>query len=371
MNSVRSLYIHFPFCRHLCNYCDFYKKIPVEKDVEEFQLLFEKMVGRHKDLLKQNHFDMGELETLYIGGGTPSLWGSNGAQFLKSLFEKEKISLASQGEFTLEVNPGTYTEEGIQKWREFGINRFSLGVQSLRSDYLKVLDRVHSLEDVFKTLSYFNELKVEFSVDFMLGLPWSEDKKRDIIAELNQILEFSPNHISLYILTAKKSYPHKDYLPEEDFLEKEYLLVAEHLKSLGFNHYEVSNFAKPGKESCHNLKYWQGESVAALGPSAVGFLKEVNLRYKWKTSSAQFQPEVLDEEAKALEKLYLGLRIQEGIIKNEHFSEEELTKLEPLFENWHRDSLASLTNERVVLTSRGLLILDGLMEQIFSALKSL
>lgn len=311
---------------------------------------------------------MKNLESLYIGGGTPSLWGTEGAQFLGELFERLSINLDDAGEFTLEVNPGAYTREAIQKWKDLGVNRFSLGIQSLRADYLKILDRVHSVEEVMDTLKFFKESKFNFSVDFMLGLPWSRDKKRNIIEELKEILDFNPDHISLYILTAKASYPHRDHLPQEDFLEEEYLSVAEHLKAKGYLHYEVSNFSKPSKESRHNLKYWQGESVAAIGPSGSGFLKESKLRYKWKTSQASFQEECLSEESLALEKLYLGLRLKTGIILSEHFSEKDQSKLTPLFLRWQQEDLCRFkeSQDHLALTSRGLLVLEGLLSQIFS-----
>lgn len=368
-NKVTSLYIHFPFCRHLCNYCDFYKKIPEGNDLDTFELLFVKMWERHKDFLFKNNFEMNELKTLYIGGGTPSLWGERGSNFLADLFEREGIKLPNDVEFTLEVNPGTWTMESISSWQNIGVNRFSLGIQSLRTDYLKILDRVHSVEDVFKTLEFFNSINAAFSVDFMLGLPWSESKNRAIIEELEEILAYKPEHLSLYILTAKASYPHKADLPEDDFLEKEYIRVADELKKRGFGHYEVSNFSYKGKESRHNLEYWKGGSVAAIGPSSVGFLSGKNLRYKWKTSAADFSIEELSQEEASLEKLYLGLRISEGIKLQDHFSSLELEKLIPRFEEWQKDHLAVFDKNtcHLAMTSRGYLVLDGLLNQIFSA----
>jgi oxygen-independent coproporphyrinogen-3 oxidase len=325
---------------------------------------------RNKALLHGNGCEITKLKTLYIGGGTPSLWGERGASFLKDLFNAEGVELAKDCEFTLEVNPGTWTSESIRAWKAIGVSRFSLGIQSLRSDYLKILDRVHSVEDVFETLEYFNSIEAAFSVDFMLGLPWSESKERHIENELNEILKFKPEHLSLYILTAKGGYPHKKELPEDDFLEKEYLKVAELLKARGFDHYEVSNFALKGKESRHNLQYWRGGSVAAVGPSGVGFLSEEALRYKWKTSDAVPVLENLNQDEVALEKLYLGLRIHDGIFLKDHFNTHQLAKLVPLFKSWDNEGLALYHDDlgSLVLTSRGYLVLDGLINQIFTRL---
>jgi len=340
--------------------------VPKGNDLNEFHTFFDEMVSKHKEFLLENHYEMDTLDTLYIGGGTPSLWGKAGAEYLRQLFLREQITLSESCEFTLEVNPGTWTEESITAWKELGVSRFSLGIQSLRADYLKILDRVHNVEDVFDTLTYFNKIGAAFSVDFMLGLPWSVSRERDILSELKEILSFEPEHLSLYILTAKGGYPHKKNLPEEDFLEEEYLKVAEYLKSIGYKHYEVSNFAKPGKESRHNLNYWKTSSVGALGPSAVGFLSDAKKRYKWKTSSAEFALEELDSEAMALERLYLGLRVDSGIEKSDHFSDEEKVALVPVFQRWQAEGLAKDSDDRVKLTSKGLLVLDGLVQQLFS-----
>lgn len=326
------------------------------------------MMKKNQELFESHSLEMKSLETLYIGGGTPSLWGERGASFLNECFKDYGISLSGEGEFTLEVNPGSWTREGIKEWQNFGINRFSLGIQSLRGDYLKLLDRVHSVEDVFETLEYFKKIQASFSVDFMLGLPWSHEKERNILEELEEILAYGPEHLSLYILTAKGGYPHKEFLPDEVFIESEYLKVAKHLKNQGYSHYEVSNFSKPGKESLHNKRYWQSRSVASLGPSAVGFLATEQLRYKWKVTKAEYEEELLSEESFKLEKLYMGLRIDEGIFIKDHFSPREAERLEPLLHNWCKEgfSVFDRDNDHLKLTSHGFLILDGLMQQLFS-----
>jgi oxygen-independent coproporphyrinogen III oxidase len=365
VNRVESLYIHFPFCRHLCNYCDFYKKIPKSReDLTPFEQSLDAQLEKHKEIFSQKH-KWSPLETLYIGGGTPSLWGKRGALFLKDLFEKHEISLKEEGEFTLEVNPGTWTEEGLNSWQEFGINRFSLGVQSLRSDYLKILDRVHSIEDVHNTLKYFSNNKLHFSVDFMLGLPWSQSKKRNIIEELEEIFQYDPEHLSLYILTAKGGYPFKKDLPEDDLLESEFLSVSDRLKKEGYEHYEVSNFAKKGAASKHNLRYWRCESVAALGASAVGFLKEDNLRYKWLVNGINFSEEKLNNDEIFLERLYMGLRISEGIKPKDLFDKKHEDEITQLLNEWTLTGLGHGGWGAYSLSSKGFLILDSLLEKLY------
>ena len=334
-------------------------------DVGLFEKQFIAMFDKHQSFLRQNQSKLKDLETLYIGGGTPSLWGERGAKFLTNLFQKHEINLLDDGEFTLEVNPGTWTEEGIRAWQKFGVNRFSLGIQSLRSDYLKVLDRVHSVEDVLDTLTYFNKRDLNFSVDFMLGLPKSEMMNRDVLSELEEILQFSPQHISLYILTAKSNYKLIDELPNELFLEKEFLAVASYLKERGFDHYEVSNFAKPGQESIHNLRYWQSKSVAALGPSAVGLLSDEGIRYKWKARGAELETELLNPEQLNLERLYMAMRTNLGFGPSKFFKAHR-EPVEKILKEWQREGLGAGSYDHFCLNSKGLLILDSLIERLLN-----
>ncbi len=321
------------------------------------------MLDKHQGLLLQNNLEMSELRTLYIGGGTPSLWGERGATFLKNQFSKRGISLSSEGEFTLEVNPGTWDDEGIEAWKDFGINRYSLGVQSLRTDYLKLLDRVHSVEDVLETLTYFNKHQYNFSVDFMLGLPRSKTMKRTVLKELEEILAFNPNHISLYILTAKSNYKFKGELPDENFLEEEFLGVANFLSNLGYSHYEVSNFAKNGFESEHNLSYWKSESVGALGPSAVGLLSEEKLRYKWKPKGAELEIEKLTHEQFQLESLYMSMRTNRGFKPEDLFPGKD-DAVSPVLRDWVNNGLGRGDFNEFYLSSKGMLVLDGLIDRL-------
>lgn len=361
---IKSLYLHYPFCKNLCNYCDFYKGLPSPELEDQFEDLFKSMFEKHDEILRDQNCTWSSLSTLYIGGGTPSLWGEKGAKLLSQELKKRQINLEKDCEFTIEVNPGDWDRESIDAWMKIGVNRFSVGIQSLDSTFLKVLDRVHSIDEVYETLELFKELNVNYSVDFMLGLPFSKQYKRDVIKELEEILEYGPTHISLYILTVKDNYKHFEDLPDDEFIEREYLSVSEYLKSKGFDHYEVSNFAKTqelDRRSKHNLNYWRMESVAAIGPSATGFLADRKYRYKWKTKSDDIITEVLSDKEYLMEKLYMSLRINEGLDIN-FFNDEKLKDL--AFDLEKRD-LAQVVNEKIILTSKGFLILDSIMDNIF------
>ncbi len=362
---IDSLYLHFPFCAHLCNYCDFYKKVSQNKeyDYQVFENYLEKSFLVHQNLMNEHGYSWAPLKTFYIGGGTPSLWGERGKLFLENFFKKHNLSLAKDCEFTLEVNPGAWTDESLSAWRKFGANRFSLGVQSLDASMIRFLDRVHSIDDVYETLNYFKKNQLNFSMDFMLGLPFSEGEKRDVILELTKALEYSPSHFSVYILTVKDNYKFYKNLPEEEWISREFLLVADFLKNAGFNHYEVSNFAKQNKESIHNLNYWKSKTVAALGPSATGFLADLKYRYKWQVGAPEFIPEQLNNEEFRLEQLYMALRSNIGIKLSDYVNDAKRQQV--LLKKWSDLGYIDSNSNQVHLNSKGFLFLDSILANIF------
>jgi oxygen-independent coproporphyrinogen-3 oxidase len=362
---IDSLYLHFPFCAHLCNYCDFFKRVSSDKayDYELFHQYLENSFQVHQSLMNEHGYSWKLLKTFYIGGGTPSLWGKEGKIFLEIFFNTHHLELASDCEFTLEVNPGAWTDDVLLAWRELGANRFSLGVQSLNKVMIRFLDRIHSIEQVYETLEYFKKEKLNFSMDFMLGLPFSEENKRDVIAELTEALKYNPSHFSVYILTVKDNYPYYKNLPSEEWIAEEFLNVANFLKSHGFIHYEVSNFAKPEKESRHNLNYWKSSTVAAFGPSATGFFSSEKLRYKWKVGSPEADLEKLNEEEFNLEKLYMGLRSSEGIVLSDYIPKE--SKRQELLKYWDDLGYLAECGPVLKLSTKGFLFLDSIIQNIF------
>ena len=141
MKKISSLYLHFPFCRHLCNYCDFYKhKLESQDQIKDFENLLDKQIKKHAELLNKYHYGFDNLESLYIGGGTPSLWSTKGPRFLKNyLFSHDDINLAKDCEFTIEIDPGVWTSEEVAEWTKLGVNRFSIGAQSFDDQFLKIM----------------------------------------------------------------------------------------------------------------------------------------------------------------------------------------------------------------------------------------
>jgi oxygen-independent coproporphyrinogen-3 oxidase len=369
MNEINSLYIHFPFCVKLCNYCDFYKHVlESSSQLKDFEELFLSQWKANEVFLAENNRAIGELETLYFGGGTPSLWRSRGAKFINDFFEYKNIKFKNNYEFTLEVDPGTCSEEDIDAWISIGVNRFSVGVQGYDEKLLSLMDRSHGIGDIDKLLTILKKRNVNFSVDLMIGLPHEET--RNIKHEIISLNSFNPSHFSVYILKARKNYPHFDKLPNDEKVRSEYLEVHDVLKSIGYDQYEVSNFALSGKESRHNRKYWDYAEVCAIGSNATGLLvnDDSSVRYQWKSSSAGFQVEEITGSSLIMEKLFLGMRNSKGVNLFELLEiEEDHQELVQLYRRW--ESLGYLASsskvEHIVLGVEGYLMCDSLIDDIF------
>ena len=370
MQQVSSLYIHFPFCRHLCNYCDFYKhKLESFDQVLSFEKRLELQVKEHENFLREKGAELAQLQTLYIGGGTPSLWSSSGAAFLKKEII-DRYSMSSDCEFTIEVDPGTWTPQEVDSWVGVGVNRFSIGIQSYDKNFLSVLDRKHTMQEATELLNFMQQKKFNFSVDLMLGLPYSYNKegiKRDVLSEIDKLIEFDPSHFSVYILKTRKNYLHSIDLPSEDYVADEYLKVCSHLDSKMYEQYEVSNFAKNNKKSKHNLKYWNYESVACLGSNATGLIagKSQAYRYQWKSVGEGLSLEFLEKTPYMIENLYMKLRSSGGLCFSD-FSGDNLSSFKKNYATWQaRGYIEREDTERVFLSSLGFLMLDSLMDDIF------
>ncbi len=264
-SQVAGLYIHFPFCGEKCPYCHFYS-VPYRPRLADAWLsTLEKEASRLA--LPSLSFD-----TIYLGGGTPSLISSTAIIELRRCLD-ENLRLSPQ-EFTLEANPGITTVHALKKWKEAGVNRVSLGVQSFDDNVLKLLGRDYTSAGAEAFYGSLRRLFDNISIDLMIGVP-REDKNNATMA-LKRIRNLQPDHVSLYILENLEGLPFeavaRKYPVDDDSVADQYDELADGLKALGLVHYEISNFARPGKESRHNLKYWHYEPFLGLGPSACSHL---------------------------------------------------------------------------------------------------
>lgn len=370
MQLISSIYIHFPFCRHLCNYCDFYKhKLDHKKQVEDFEKKLAEQIDQHDGLLESWSCKLTNLETLYIGGGTPSLWSMGGAAYLKQNI-LDRYGFERDFEFTIEVDPGTWTSEEIDRWTSLGVNRYSFGIQTYEKEFLKIMDREHTMEEAKELLEFFSSRNYNYSIDLMLGLPLSDINGRSIEKEIDELLKYNPNHFSVYILKCRKNYKHYDNLPSDDYTSDEYIRTCNYLESHGYEQYEVSNFAKKGFRSRHNLKYWNYESVAGLGPNATGLIAKdsVAYRYQWKSVGSGYSGEEIKNTSLSIEKLYMKLRTAGGLGLDD-FEDSNREGVEKLVGAWQdRGYIKSLENNKIHLAAKGYLMLDSLIDDIFNHL---
>ncbi|MCK5882163.1 MAG: radical SAM family heme chaperone HemW [Bacteriovoracaceae bacterium] len=356
MNDVLGLYIHFPFCIKKCNYCDFHSQALTENKLDVLHTDLGEHLIRVNKLHREQHAQWGALETIYIGGGTPTLWGQKGRNYLQHFLKQFQFS--NNLEFTIEVNPKSTNIDEIKKWMDIGVNRFSIGVQSLDDRLLGYLDRVHSADEACKLLKEMGQLGISYSADLMMGLPFS-DGKRNLRGEASKLIDLGANHLSSYVLTVDESYKHYCELPCEEQIEDEFLSLSDYMIEQGFAHYEVSNFAKPGNESRHNLKYWNSDSIGAIGPSATGVLasEKEHIRYKWNNTGIDYELENVTEDELVLEKFYMAFRSSIGVPKEQIPSK--------ILDDWLTKGLVRSSNSVIAATPRGFLLLDSLLDQLF------
>lgn len=261
---IDHIYIHIPFCLRKCNYCSFYS-------VEFSSILKEKYLT---SLLREIEFYQQKFEikpkTIYFGGGTPSLLSTEDLNNILSKFDLSDIK-----EITLEVNPININEEYAGELSQTSINRISLGVQSFLDNELKLLGRLHDSNKVYSAYESLRNSGFEnISFDLIYGLP--NQKLADIEFSLKKMIELEPEHISTYCLSLEEDVPlfmKKSEMPDDETISKFYHFIREELIPTGYEQYEISNFAKSGFESKHNLSYWNDRSYSGFGPAASGYLK--------------------------------------------------------------------------------------------------
>ena len=324
---MSGIYIHIPYCKQACHYCDFHFSTSMKTKNEMIDCIVREMNLRESEFSKK-------INSLYIGGGTPSLMTNLELETLFNGLEK-KISISDIKEITIEINPEDLISEKLDFYKEIGINRLSIGIQSMNNHILKWMNRSHDTNQVIKGLNYAKDVGFEnISLDFIYGTP--KNLTRDYKAELLEILKFNPTHLSCYHLTIEDGtlFGHlekkrKIKRVEDDVSQQEFRWISEKLKSKNYQHYEISNFAVQGKESFHNSNYWNQSSYIGLGPGAHSFR---NSTRRWNISNNRtyiknmkagipyFEQEFLSPYDLINEKIMLGLRTLNGIDKDHLFS---------------------------------------------------
>lgn len=286
---MSSLYLHIPFCRSKCPYCDFYSQVGTPQLLEEYVVL----LGRQLQFLPHNNSEIKKLKTIFFGGGTPSLLsGSQVGQLLQQI--EDSFTFSADIEITLEANPGTLDPAKLDGYRCAGVNRLSLGVQSLCEQRLQALGRSHSVAEARSAVRMARDAGFDnLSLDLMFALPGQRTSELEV--ELGDLLALQPEHLSVYGLSfepdtefaARKSSGELREA-DEQLYEQQYRLLHRLLTVAGFEHYEISNFARKGFRCRHNQVYWQRSDCLALGCGAHGF----SLRRGW--GERTYVPEDLD-----------------------------------------------------------------------------
>ena len=324
------LYIHVPFCKQKCNYCDFYSLGCSESKIPEYVSALckhmEREASRYKDY---------EIDTVFFGGGTPSLIAPNDFERLTNQMKK-CFHITQGAEFSIEANPGTLSREKLNCYKKCGVNRLSIGLQSTDDGCLKALGRIHTLEE-FKS-SYFLARQCGFdniNVDVMYGLP--DQTLRDLEKTITDVCEFNPEHVSAYCLKIEENTPFYNLrqtlvLPSDDEESQMYFALCDRLEKNGYLQYEISNFAKKGARCVHNLKYWLSEEYVGFGPSAHSYFQ--GKRYYYENSLENYiktldcvdnLPERIYEEDTELsvngkdEYVMLKMRLSDGVNEKEFF----------------------------------------------------
>lgn len=327
MKESKGVYIHIPFCKTICSYCDFCKVFYHEKWVYEY-------LESLKEEIEDN-YNNEEIDTLYIGGGTPS---SLSSKYLQKLFEIIKLFNANNlQEFTFECNINDITKELLEILKRNKVNRLSIGIQSFDPKKLKLMGRNHTFEEAKEKIKWCRELGfTNINIDFIYG--FSFEDKESIQKDIKQILSLKPNHISTYSLMVEEGTLlslNKIERMNEDQDAAAYQLICKLLKKKGYHHYEVSNFALKGYESTHNLRYWHNLEYFGFGVSASGYIDQ--LRYTNTYSLTKYlkgeytgEKELLTKQDIMDNHLMLGFRLTSGFNTKE-FEKRYQVKLEEVY----------------------------------------
>lgn len=366
------IYIHIPFCKQKCFYCDFVSYANQDKYFQKYVQALNKEINNFID---NNEF---EVQTIYIGGGTPSLIDAKYIEEILRIFEKRNL-LKEVKEVTIEVNPGTVTEEKLRNYKNSGVNRLSIGLQSTEDKILKQIGRIHCYNDFLNTYKMAREVGFKnINVDLMIGLP--NQKIIDVKNSLEKIIKLEPeppNHISVYSLIVEENTPIEKMLesgelelPDEELERNMYWYVKNFLELNGYKHYEISNFAKLGNESKHNLDCWNQKEYVGFGVAAHSYIDDVRYgnignveEYIKNCENGEFgKNKVIDEVendifSKEKEFMLIGLRKIEGVLiqdfKNK-FGENPIFVFKDELKKLVDENLLIVDFDRIKLTNKGL-----------------
>ena len=362
------LYIHVPFCVKKCNYCDFcsFNLSSVSWRNEYIDRLCEEIRSyRGCDI---------SVDSIFFGGGTPSLLTP--CEFDRICSEiNGSFNVLPQCEFTVEANPKTLDAEKLRSYKKNGVNRLSIGLQSIHENELKILGRIHLYEDFLASYNLVRKEGIDnINVDLMYGIP--EQSMDSFSQTLDSVLHLQPEHISLYGLILEEGTPlyenrDKLNLPDEDSECDMYYMATRRLRNAGYNHYEISNYALPGRECRHNLKYWRCREYIGIGVAAYSYFdgkRFDNSSNVYDYLSCESAPMLLarrlTDEDRESEFIMLALRLCEGISLEEYksrFNKDLLESKKGIIKKYIDAGLMTLADNRLALTERGFYVSNSII----------
>lgn len=373
---MAGIYLHIPFCRKACDYCDFHFSTSLGLKERVVNAICSEIEQRAKNWPDKN------IQTIYFGGGTPSLLSESE---LRKLVDKirELFIVADDAEITFEANPDDITNENLHAWKRNGVNRLSIGIQSFFDRDLGYMERIHSASEGENAVKKAQQAGIKnITIDLIYGTPGlsNEEWKQN----LQKAVDLNVPHISAYALTVEEGTPLYHRIkkkqkpsPNEDIQADQFLFMSEFLEQNGFEHYEVSNFGKPGMHSRHNSSYWDGIPYMGIGPSAHSYdgkKRRMNManNAKYVDAFEKNNPQYFEEEILTGDDIYneyvlTRLRTKKGLTKEhfeKHFSIGEWIVLLEELEEIPMEYLI-ITDESISLSREGLLHADGIAAELF------
>ncbi len=374
---MSGIYFHIPFCKQACNYCNFHFSTSLKQKDEMIAALTKEIT------FAQSQFAIeGAVETIYFGGGTPSLLSND--EISKLIDAVNKIyNVSTDAEITLEANPDDVNHDKLREWKRAGINRLSIGIQSFKEEDLHWMNRVHNAGQAFHCIMSVKDAGfINYSIDLIYGTPTLEDN--DWKKNVDIALAMQVPHLSCYALTVEPATAlHKmiaknrksEVDPEKQ--AKHFVMLMNWMKTSGYEHYEISNFALPGYRSRHNSSYWQGKSYIGIGPSAHSYFNNIR---RWNVSNnalyikslqnnlIPYQEEYLSVTQRLNEYIMTSLRTIEGIdldFVKDKFGEKISCTLQQASLKFQQNEKLKLTDQKLVLTTNGKLFADGIAADLF------
>ncbi|MEB3182428.1 MAG: radical SAM family heme chaperone HemW [Nostocaceae cyanobacterium] len=377
-----SVYVHIPFCRRRCFYCDFPVSVVGDSSRGETSNTISRYVRVLQSEISTAPAFGKPLKTIFFGGGTPSLLSVEQLQVIIESLAR-RFSISTGAEISLEMDPGTFDLAHLQGYRLAGVNRVSLGVQAFQDELLKVCGRSHSVSDIFAAVELIQEVGVpEFSLDLISGLPhqsletWQES--------LEKAVALSPTHISIYDLTIEPGtafgryyQPGSQPLPTDDTTVKMYQIAQQVLTSAGYEHYEISNYALPGHQCRHNRVYWENRPYYGFGMGAASYVdgkrftrpRKTKEYYTWVEAGCVIDCPPTPENESLLETLMLGLRLAEGVSLSA-FSQKTRDKIEKCLQPYFQQGWVEVVKGRLRLSDpEGFLFSNVVLATLFEKLE--